>query len=267
MTRPGRIILNENTIKILYKKHKSVLFPIVIVLLSFFIFLRVVIPQIGNYFEVRRQAEEEQKKLNILKNNLSVLSSLNDSLLDSNLKIAGAALPIGKDFAGILTAILVSSGKSGVSLGNFEFSVGELDSEKSPSSSKTYPSIRISLVTQGGLQDVKRFTEELKKSLPLSDIISLKLGPQSSTVDLLFYYKPLPPLNIRSEQPINHLSSDNNNVLGELTSWNNYLTSGDVSLPTVSPSPFPEEESSIIQQPSEAADDNKEGMEVPILGL
>ncbi|MBU2632135.1 hypothetical protein KKG52_00290, partial [Patescibacteria group bacterium] len=230
MKRPEKISLNEDTIRNLYKKHKKILLPIGIIFLAVILFLRVVIPQIVNYIEVKEQVKKEQETLGILKNNLIVLSSLNDATLDSNLKLVGLALPIDKDFAGILTTILISSSKAGVSLGNFEFSVGELDSKVDSSASDGYPSLRMSLKAEGSLQDIKKFTEELRKSLPLSDIVSLALSPESSTVDLLFYYKALPPLNISSEQPVNNISPEGNTILRDIISWNNSLSSEGVSL-------------------------------------
>ncbi len=119
----SKISLDRLTLERLYKKHKDYLIPIVTIIVCFILLLQVTIPQIGFLSAKQEEVSVEKAKLKILNNNLNILSNLNDSTLNSQFALATAALPVEKNFAGILNTINLAASKAGVFLGDFEFQV------------------------------------------------------------------------------------------------------------------------------------------------
>jgi hypothetical protein len=136
-----------------------------------------------------------------------------------NLQIVSVALPPNKDFSGVLDGISVAANKSGVFLGDYEFQVGNIST---PSISiQSFPSLQITLKINGGVSGVTRFITELYKTVPLSEVSSVKVSNSDSEITALFYYKPFPPLGFNSSLPINTVSPQGLSVINTLSSWNN----------------------------------------------
>lgn len=232
--------IDSNTLFILYRHYKDYLLPLVVIISCIALVFLIVIPQIQQYFVSQDQLKAEQEKLNVLKNNYNYLSSLDDTKLDADLKSLSQALPPNKDFAGIMNAIAVVSAKTGVAVGDFEFSVGDL--AKSNDEISAYPSIKIEVNLGGNAQAITRFSTELLKTVPLSEVTSIKTSGNLSVLLILFYYKSFPPQNISSETPIVPINEKNLSLINEIASWN--ISSGDLILPLTPLIPSSSSESS-----------------------
>jgi hypothetical protein len=225
--------LDAATFKFFYTKYKEYLLPLVVILVCIGLFIFVLIPGIQNLFYSQQEAKVEAEKLTMLRNNLNTLNNLSDTQLDSQLQIVASALPPNKDFAGILNAIGVAANNSGVILGDYNFSVGDITNNQS---FQPFPSLQLTLtISAGGINSVIKFVSELYKTVPISEVSSIRADAMGSQITVLFYYRPFPSLDFSDSQPLAPLSSKNLSIINQLSTWNN--AGGNIQPTLVLPTP------------------------------
>lgn len=217
-----KINIDSATFWFLYARYKQYLLPVGVIFICILLFLFLVIPQFQNFLDIQQQTKIESNKLLILKNNLNLLTNIDESQMNSQLQIVSTALPPAKDFSGILNGISVAANKAGVFLGDYEFLVGDLG--KSSLNTQSFPYLQITLKINGGVSGVTRFMTELYKTVPLSEVTAVKLASADSEITVLFYYRPFPPLGFNSNLPIDTVSPQGLSIINTLSSWNNALS-------------------------------------------
>lgn len=233
-----KINLEGVTLRYLYEKNKLYLLPVLVIFASLILFLNVTLPFFTEYRNIQDLKISEKQKLSVLRENYKILSSLDEGTLDSQLAIATDALPSGKDFASILTAVSISADKAGVLLGDYEFQVGDLTRDIP---SVRYPSLEIVLSVSGGVRSILNFISELYNSVPISEVINVEMNNNRSVITVIFYYKPLPQTPpVTSE--IKALSAKNLSTINTIFTWNNGRLSGEFipvsATPSATTSPF-----------------------------
>jgi len=227
-----KVNIDSTTFWFLYRRYKEYLLPVGVILVCILLFLLVIIPQFQNFLDTQGQAKSEANKLIILKNNLNLLTNMDESQLDSQLQIVSVALPPNKDFEGILNGISVAANRAGVFLGDYEFQVGDIT--KPSLNAQSFPSLQLSLTINGGVSGITKFMAEIYKTVPLSEITGVKVTSTTSEITILFYYKPFPPLGFNDSTPINSVSSQGLSTISNLSSWNNAVK---ISQPVLQESP------------------------------
>lgn len=223
-----------NTIIILYRHYKDYLLPIFVILGSFLVFLLIVIPQVQQYFVSKQELELETQKLQVLKNNYNFLASLDQSEEETQLNTLSTALPPGKDFAGVINAISASSANTGVLVGDFDFQVGDLSLVSQGVSA--YPSLQITVNLTGNALSLATFMSQLYKTVPLSEVTSIKVNQTASVLTILFYYKPFSGVNINNETPIIPLSQKEQSLVSDILQWDSNTSISSLISPTSSSS-------------------------------
>lgn len=221
--RVNKVNININALKFLYEKHKEFIIPVVVIIVCFILLIKFVIPQFQRLFTLSNEAKKDSTRILVLKNNLNVLSTLTDSVLDSQLQIVNFALPTNKDFIGIINAISYASSFAGVSVGEFQLQIGDLSTP--PTDTEKFSSISLNLSVEGSIDDVKKFIEVLSTTLPLSEVTSINIGNASSSVAINFYYKPFPPVAYSDSAPINPIPEAKLKLINELSNFNYSLSS------------------------------------------
>ncbi|MEX2013277.1 MAG: hypothetical protein WD967_02635 [Candidatus Levyibacteriota bacterium] len=225
--------MNKNVdiqmLKALYAAHKQYSVPAFIMLVSFFLIFFALIPQFQDLLITFSQRDEAAQKLQILKDNLNLLRTTDEVDLDSRLALSLRALSSEKDFESVLTTISSVANRSGVSVGNFEFKVGDLSG--STSGSDPLPSLGITLILNDGVNGASRFMANLAESLPLSEVKKVDVNTDFTTLSLVFYYKSLPITKIPLDARIPPISVKQSELLDKLLSWDNNVT--------LAPSVFP----------------------------
>jgi Tfp pilus assembly protein PilO len=205
------------TLRIIYFTYKEYLVPLGVLLFSFVLLLFIVIPQFQEYLSIHNQEVATQAKIAGLQKNIKLLSSVNQAEEEKNYQIATTALPSKKDFIGVLQAISKASINSGVSVGDFSFIVGDLSAKSLTTGDSSF---RLSLTVGGGISSLEKFVEELSKVSPIAEITFIKIGDSSSSVDIIFYYKPVPQsLQIQYDQPLSFLNDSQKKLLQQLSLW------------------------------------------------
>lgn len=213
-----KVNLDLNTILVVYKKNKDLIIPILVIAVCILIFAKVIIPQVLNFSSVQEEVRLEANKLTTLKNNLTFLTNLDQKTLDSQFETVSQALPPGKDFAGILNSISAVANLAGVSVGEFEFQVGDLT--KPPQLGlKRFPSLEIVINIDGGVNGAEKFISELYKTVPLAEVTGVKVSGETGILTLSFYFKPYPPIGFNDNAPIRHLSDKDQNLINTISAW------------------------------------------------
>jgi hypothetical protein len=217
MENNKKINLEFSNFLILYKHYKDYLLPSGIMLACILVVFIIVIQQ---YFSSQDDLKVQVAKLQLLKDNYNFLANLSDAKANSDFTALSYALPNGKDFAGIMNAISYVSAKTGISVGDFNFSLGDL-SNKSVDGVSAYPSVKIDVNLVGNSQAVMKFIDELYKTAPVAEVTSIKTSGDAGIISILFYYKPFPPQTIDVTAPITVLSNQDLSLVKNISSWNN----------------------------------------------
>jgi hypothetical protein len=218
INNPRKINLDLENLTVLYRHYKDFLLPIGVMVVSVLVILYVVFPQIQQYSNSQDLVKTEQQKLDALNSNYNLLTSLDDAKIAANLNTLSLALPAQKDFAGIIGAITYVSAKTGVSVGNFEFSLGDLSA--SNFAGTAYPSTKIDISLKGDTKSIINFAHEITKTMPIAEVTALNISGNSGDLTVLFYYKPFPAQNVNDQTAIVSLSAKQLSLINQLSTWN-----------------------------------------------
>ena len=209
--------LDKGTYKVLYERYREYIVPFAVIFACLVLIVRIIIPQVQDFIATVNTVKELQGQILVLKNNVQFLTGLDDSTLDSQIRIASSALPVEKDFAGILNAISLASARSGASLGDFSFAVGELSTMSAQLAPQ--PSIQVALTVSGDVFLAQRFIQELSKTVPLSEVLNVAVSGRSASLTTVFYYRVFPPIQFDASMQLSDLSQNEEQLLNKLSSW------------------------------------------------
>lgn len=211
--------IDTEALKLIYGQYQGYLLPVGIIIASLLLFFYVIIPQITSFTDLQKQMEKESQKLTVLRSNINYLSNLDSNSLDANFKTATNTLPKEKDFVGVLSAVNEASGRSSVSLGDYQFKVGDLGVAKA--TLKGLPFLEIDLNIVGNSSDLIRFIKELQKTIPISDVVNGGTSGPSAFLTVRFYYLSLPSVSLASDTAIRPIATNEEAILKNLATWNN----------------------------------------------
>lgn len=187
--------IDQSVLHILYIKYKVYLLPFGIILLCVILFFSFVMPQFQTYFNTRDEVAADETTIAHLNQNLATLQGLNPEQIKTNLAIAEAALPIEKDYAGILNAISEAASSANVSIGDYSFQIGDIYSKNPSTAINGQLPVDIALTISGTLDDAQNFMAALNKEFPLSEVASISTrNGNGSEIKATFFYNPLPPI-------------------------------------------------------------------------
>ncbi|MBI3984620.1 MAG: hypothetical protein HY344_01570 [Candidatus Levybacteria bacterium] len=225
------INFNSSTLNILYRKYKSFLLPTVAIIACLILFFMVVIPQLQGVLDAKQKEQVARERLNKLKNNFVLLSSMDEISLGQDLQSLSRGLSPSKDFAGIINSISYNALNASVVLSDFEFTVGDI-SEKEPNTTP-FPSLRLDLRVSGNPPAILNFIKRLYASTPLTEVTSIAISGNSATIKLQFYYKAFPQGTISNETPIISFSEKEKDLIEEITNWGSGVANASLILNTV----------------------------------
>lgn len=229
-----KISINQLLFKNLYHRYQRFVTPFITIAVSLLLFWFVVIPQMQNWFALREQLVIDQQNLEIMHQNLSLITSFDNTKLDATLQTATNALPTEKDFAGILLSLQNAAAVAGVSLGDYSFQLGDLSGLNAQGKIVEIP-VQITLTLKGSIDNTRTFITQLKSQLPLSDVTSVSLNASNSvTATIIFHYAILPKIVFKDSVLLPRLSSADQKVLDTLSLGD---TSALVSSPSATPVP------------------------------
>ena len=223
----GKINLDLVSLKLIFDRNKSYIYSVIIILISIVLFFQFVTPQYNALLKAQKETKELSLRLKVLKGNLNVLTNIDEEVHNSRLKTLTLALPVNKDAVGILNSLYAVAQKTGVSFGDFSFTIGDISKSEN---NDNLPSVKISVLINADVKAVSNFVEIMSKTVPLSEINSIKVEKVSSTVGLSFYYKPLGAANYSQDAQISPLPQEGLTLINQLSSFE--TSSSLLQLPT-----------------------------------
>ena len=214
----GKINADLKSLKFIFERNKPYILPSIIIVVCIALFLQFVIPQFRILFAAQEEAKQASLKLQTLKENLNLLTNTDEKFLDAQLKILNLALPLSKDFSGILNSIYYASQKTGVNLGSFSLQIGDLQDVKE---NDDFPLISLSIPVNANAVGVSSFVEALSKTVPLSEVTIIKIKNIASSVKLSFYYKSLGSSNLKEDARIIPLTQKGLGIINKISGFEN----------------------------------------------
>lgn len=211
------ISFDETTVKILFNKYKMFLMPLVIILICIIVFFSFIVPQIQELSSMNDEVKAVKEKILILRQNLNLLSNLNSDNQNIMLQKVSKALPMEKDFIGVLNAVSNASINAGVKLDDFSFAVGDLSTKSTQVNA--IPSFKLVVTVDGGIDGARRFLDGLSESSPISEVQTVDISNSSSTVAISFYYRVVSPIKIDYISPFKSISSEEKALIDKITAW------------------------------------------------
>ena len=209
-----KISIDRYESMLLYRKYKDYLVPLAVIFACVLLFIFVLLPEFQSVFSDQANNQQQAAKLQVLQNNSRLLLGIDEKTLDQQIQTATTALPVNKDFVGILGALSFAANKTNVSLNDYEFSVGDLSNQALSGSYLTLP---IDLQVNGDVNHTTAFVREILAIVPLSQITSLSLNNGSASITVAFYYKPFQQTQIAPDTPVQTQSPKDMQVLDDIT--------------------------------------------------
>lgn len=223
---------DQGAFGILYARHKVYVVPFFIIFVCIVVFFGLITHQIQDISLANAQVATARENIRILKENLSILERIDESAQNTQLEVVVNTLPLEKDFTGVLAAVSHVSSKTGISVSDYSFQVGDVT--KIPAASTVSP-LSINLTLQSDTRGTTRFLQELSRSVPLSNVTSVQTSSNLSTVNVGFYYRPLSFAKVDYHSPVRPLTADQSKMLEAVSSWH-IDESEDIIVPISSPS-------------------------------
>lgn len=220
---------NKENLKELYSENKLLVLPVVAIIISVFLLLFVILPQMLAFPSNKAQADEETVKLDKMQASYDLLSKTDEKTVDSNLTMAQLALPDKKDFESVLNAISIAAGNSSTQILNYIY-------QESNGNQTKYPTIQFKIDIAGELKEATSFINELYKTYPLSNVISFTSSDGVTTFQVVFYYRAFPPITPDNRQMVVKMNQSEENALKTISEWSNSSQSSDNAAATPSAS-------------------------------
>ena len=214
--RDAKVSIDQLVFKSLYYRYKAFVMPVSVIGICFVLFAFVVMPQIQNWLSLRDVLTVDAQNLQVLHQNIALVTSLDDAKLNDRLATATSALPAQKDFAGIITSLQNAAAIAGVDLGDYSFQLGDLSGQDQSGKASQLP-LQLNVALRGNITGAQRFMSQLRQQLPLSDAIALSVNADTSiTVTVIFYYAALPHISFTDTQPLPVLANGDKQLLDNL---------------------------------------------------
>lgn len=205
--------INQTTFHILYFKYKIYFVPISAFLVALCLLFYVIFPQVQQWYSDQDKITQIEAKIDTLNKSLNTVKNLDTTVLEANLKTATTALPDGKDFIGVLTAISGAAQASGTSVDDYAFQVGDLSQSAVPKDT----SLQINVTLKGNIDHIRQFVSELKNQFPISHITEIHIaGNQSATLVIVFFYKPFPRIAFSGDEVLSPLTNKEEKTITSL---------------------------------------------------
>ncbi len=218
-----KINIGVETLRIIYSRYKKYMIYWGVILVCFFVFVFFVVARIIEIPKLSKERSVELGKFKILNNNLTLLRAISESDLDSKFEVASKALPSNKDFQGIINAISLASSKSGASLNDYSFYVGDLS--KGSDVKSGFPFVKLTLTLKGTPRQTVSFLKNLSETFPLSEVESITQKGGTVSITTFFYYKSAVPSNYSGSRRLAGISTDHAMLIEKISSWDTSFAS------------------------------------------
>lgn len=207
--------INRDTLVSLYYENRDFVLPIFAIIVSVFLFIIFIIPQVLSFPARKSEVDIEEAKLNKIKESEKVLSTSNAGLINSQVEIASKTLPDKKSFEEVLNAISSAANLSNSQIESYEFQ----DSNITPATSQNFQSIKFQVSIFGDVVQTANFIDELYQTYPISNVVGIKNSESLSTISIVFFYNPFISQTLVDRTAVRVMSPKEKTALSDITKW------------------------------------------------
>ena len=217
---------NELSFRFLYYRYKDspyVAFAMIsfVIVLCFILFMRIVLPQIQEWFSIRNEIIATRERIDTINQNIAFLNSLDKAQVTDQFAIATAMLPFEKDFGGVVNALSDASLNASVSIDDFSFQVGSVASISAQPNqiAQGLSTVDVTVRVFGNIDSLNRFVQEIDAKLPLGEVMRVSGDGLVNTVQIRFYQKQFPSLVFQDAEPLTGVSQADAAFLRDISTW------------------------------------------------
>jgi hypothetical protein len=241
------IIIGPKNLRFMYYRYKdspyySLVIIFIVILICIWIFFNVILSHAQEWFSINNEIIATRRNIKILDGNTNIMNNLDKQLLSSRLQIASSALPPEKDFETIISAFSYAAMRSGVSLNDYSFQIGNIASTSGSQTNgikKDISVINLSLSITGTINNAKQFLKEISEKFPLSEVNKFDFTNNLAMITIQFYQKPFIPIVFNPEEPIKDISDKQLQLINRIAKWQIGSTVKEASSPVSSPAAVP----------------------------
>lgn len=179
-------------------KFRSLLFPLIVVILILVSAMTILKPKLNDLLETRMSLAKEKEELAQLTQKVAVLEGYDKNELETRVNQVLKVLPSEKDAPLILVTLRSSVVDHSLELENLDLEVGEIatESTKPKKKEELLPSLKIQLDVAGSLNDLYDFLEAAESTAPLMKVELVSINREGGTaeggIQLSTYYLATP---------------------------------------------------------------------------
>lgn len=224
----NEVFFGKGSLRYYYYRFKdSSYYSITVILITLVVcvllILQFILPQFDKWFSIRNEVIATRERIAIIEDNTGYMNTLNRNQLNSSIEIASLTLPPEKNFKRILDALNTAAFRTNVTLQDFDFHVGKVSalssSQINNAGLKGISAVTLIVVVNNTVDETRKFINELSKTLPLSEVVSVDGASGSITITINFYQKQLPKHTLKDDKPIPHVVESNATLINKLASW------------------------------------------------
>jgi len=210
--------VNKDSITRVLNENRQYSVPVAVIVISFFLLLFFILPQILAFPQNKREADLENEKLNKIEQALEVAKTGDSQTFDTQIATALTTFPQTKNFEKILSTISSAASLSNTFILRYEF----FDTDAPQNfGEQRIPFLNFKIEILGGPRDAAFFIDQLYIANPISEATSIKTDEGVTEIDVIFYYKPFESLSVDEKIEIKNLSSEQLAMLNHVSGWNN----------------------------------------------
>lgn len=213
-------------LKTIFKNYGFYLWPVLVVVVIWVIFVRIDLPKISEINRVRQQLSGIKERLAKLSAKSNLLTSLDEEKLKVDLEKTNLVLPDGKDAPSILRNLEISASSSGIFLENLDLTPGKLATKGATPQigGEKSNEIPLRVAINGTTPQITAYLEKITsigRSLGVKNLeINFGEGTASAKVNLeLVAYFLLPPPSVGGgvEEALPTMRAQENDALTKIS--------------------------------------------------
>lgn len=222
--------LSKESLTALYYENKELSVPILSIVISIFLFLVFIIPQLLSFPSRKDDIDLENVKLDAIKESEKILSVANVDLVNSQAELVTKIIPKDKSLEDSLNAIFTSASLSNTQIESYSFQ----DSSTPELEQGELLKLNFNVSIFGGMDQAAGFIDNLYKTYPISEVERVEFKEGISTLSIFFYYSPFVTDSLSDRTKVKEMSEKEKATLEEILKWND--NSGSTIFDLISPS-------------------------------
>lgn len=207
--------INRDSLVSLYYENRDFVLPIFAIIVSVFLFIIFIIPQVLSFPARKSEVDIEETKLNKIKESEKMLSTVSVDLINSQVEIASKTLPDKKSFEEVLSAISSAANLSNSQIESYQFQ----DSNIAPTTPQSFQFLKFQVSIFGDVNQAVDFINELYETYPISNVVGIKNSESLSTISIVFFYNPFISQTLEDRTAVRDMSSKEKATLSDITKW------------------------------------------------